>query len=64
MLTQIVNGYRTLILKNILHRDLKPANILLKNNIIKISDFGFSKRILDPLTLNKTCVGTPYYQSL
>ena len=27
------------------HRDLKPENILLKNNQIKISDFGLAKNI-------------------
>jgi len=25
------------------HRDLKPDNILIKGNIPKIADFGFSK---------------------
>jgi serine/threonine protein kinase len=29
--------------KNILHRDLKPSNILIKDNKIKIADFGTSK---------------------
>ena len=34
--------------KNIIHRDLKPNNIfLMKNNHIKIGDFGIA-RILDP----------------
>jgi serine/threonine protein kinase len=28
------------------HRDLKPANLLIKNDDIKIADFGFS-RIVD-----------------
>ena len=33
---------------NIIHRDLKPNNIfLMKNNNIKIGDFGIA-RILDP----------------
>jgi serine/threonine protein kinase len=29
--------------KNILHRDIKPSNILMKDNLIKIADFGTSK---------------------
>ena len=28
----------------ILHRDLKPANIMLKNNKVKLGDFGMAKR--------------------
>jgi serine/threonine protein kinase len=31
-----------LISKNIIHRDLKPANILLKEDKVKIADFGFA----------------------
>jgi serine/threonine protein kinase len=26
-----------------MHRDIKPSNILIKDNHIKIADFGFSK---------------------
>lgn len=33
----------------IIHRDLKPANILLKNDIIKITDFGSIKEIYNYL---------------
>ena len=29
--------------KDIIHRDIKPANILLKDGILKLADFGFSK---------------------
>jgi serine/threonine protein kinase len=27
------------------HRDLKPANIMMKDQVAKIGDFGFTKRI-------------------
>jgi len=27
------------------HRDLKPENLLIKENVIKISDFGLSREI-------------------
>jgi serine/threonine protein kinase len=41
--SQIVKGMKFMYDKNILHRDLKPSNILLKDNKIKIADFGTSK---------------------
>ena len=31
--------------KNIIHRDIKPSNILLKNDCIKIIDFGLSRKL-------------------
>ena len=46
--TQLLIGLQYLHAKNIAHRDLKPANILVfeKNLkfILKIADFGLSKR--------------------
>jgi serine/threonine protein kinase len=45
-------------------RDLKPANIMIKNNILKIGDFGFAKKTPDQKFKNKTVVGTPLYMSL
>lgn len=46
-----------------MHRDLKPENILLNNGVIKIADFGLSKKVLDRIT-KQTHAGTPYYMSL
>jgi len=44
-------------------RDLKPANILLKNNKVKIADFGTAKKGVSKNMMNKTKLGTPYYMS-
>lgn len=47
-----------------MHRDLKPANIMIKDNVLKIGDFGFAKKIPNQKFKNKTIVGTPLYMSL
>ncbi len=64
MLTQICNGFLALVREGIVHRDLKPANIMIKDNILKIGDFGFAKKIPNSNFKNKTVVGTPLYMSL
>lgn len=44
---------------NIAYRDLKPENILIdRHGHIKITDFGFAKRVLDRTW---TVCGTPDY---
>jgi serine/threonine protein kinase len=45
ILYQIVNGLNILHQNKIIHRDIKPLNILIyKGGIIKIADFGISKK--------------------
>jgi serine/threonine protein kinase len=43
ILYQILISLQYIHSKDIIHRDLNPNNILIKNNIIKIGDFGISK---------------------
>lgn len=51
--------------KQIVHRDLKPENFLFASKAddapVKIIDFGLSRHELDPGSMMKTKVGTPYY---
>jgi NIMA (never in mitosis gene a)-related kinase len=48
---------------SIIHRDIKPSNIfLMENNIIKLGDFGTSKKIW-PLNYTKTLAGSPLYSA-
>ncbi len=41
--SQVIAGIKFMYEKNILHRDIKPSNILIKDNTVKIADFGTSK---------------------
>lgn len=60
---QLVNGLKYLYEMKIIHRDLKPQNIMItKDNIIKISDFGFARYFESNKMLNTLC-GTPLYMA-
>ncbi|XP_062070765.1 serine/threonine-protein kinase Nek11 [Lepus europaeus] len=49
--------------RRILHRDLKSKNIFLKNNRLKIGDFGVSRLLMGSCDLATTLTGTPHYMS-
>jgi len=62
-MAQLVNGLKYLYEMKIIHRDLKPQNIMItKDNIIKISDFGFARYFESNKMLNTLC-GTPLYMA-
>lgn len=44
-LTQIVNGMAEMVSNGLIHRDLKPDNIVIKDGVLKIVDFGRSRKI-------------------
>ena len=57
---QLINGVKFLHSQDIVHRDLKVENLLLtEKNILKICDFGFSKKINKGDMLRRLR-GTPY----
>ncbi|XP_013411835.1 serine/threonine-protein kinase Nek11 [Lingula anatina] len=49
--------------RRVLHRDLKTRNIFLRNNMVKIGDFGISRILMGTSDMASTFTGTPYYMS-
>lgn len=45
VLYQIANGLEYIHSQDMIHRDIKPDNVLISKGIIKITDFGLSKKI-------------------
>jgi len=48
---------------NIIHRDLKPENILFHDGKIKITDFGFCKKLKGKGDMADSMVGSPMYMA-
>ena len=48
---------------NIIHRDIKPENILFNNGKIKLSDFGFCKKLKEHSDMADSMVGSPMYMA-
>ena len=44
-LKQIINGFKGLHDLGVMHRDFKLANLLINNNLCKIADLGFAKKM-------------------
>ncbi|NXO81494.1 NEK11 kinase, partial [Sitta europaea] len=60
---QLLLGVNYMHERRILHRDLKAKNIFLKENLLKIGDFGVSCLLMGSCDLATTFTGTPYYMS-
>lgn len=48
---------------NIIHRDIKPENILFHNGKLKITDFGFCKKLKEDGEMAESMVGSPMYMA-
>ncbi|KAJ7419786.1 Serine/threonine-protein kinase Nek11 [Willisornis vidua] len=60
---QLLLGVNYMHERKILHRDLKAKNIFLRDNLLKIGDFGVSCLLMGSCDLATTFTGTPYYMS-
>lgn len=58
LFSELVKGMNSMKKMNFIHRDLKPANIMLKNNHIKIVDFGLAKKFRHG-EMHTTFAGSP-----
>ncbi|XP_027752966.1 serine/threonine-protein kinase Nek11 [Empidonax traillii] len=60
---QLLLGVNYMHERRILHRDLKAKNIFLKDNLLKIGDFGVSCLLMGSCDLATTFTGTLHYMS-
>ena len=67
LFSQLIFALKELYNKNIYHRDLKPSNILIENDNILLTDFGFAKYIdyndFDTKEIKHSIVGSPLFMS-
>lgn len=67
LFSQLIFALKELYNKNIFHRDLKPSNILIDNDNILLTDFGFAKYIdyndFDTHKIKHSIVGSPLFMS-
>jgi serine/threonine-protein kinase len=64
IIADIADGLNYAHERGIVHRDIKPANVmLLKNGVIKITDFGIARITATSKTQTGIVKGTPYYMS-
>jgi serine/threonine protein kinase len=64
VVAQVCDGLDYAHSRGIVHRDIKPANIMiLKNGLVKVTDFGIARATATSKTRTGVIKGTPYYMS-
>ncbi|OLS21911.1 MAG: Serine/threonine-protein kinase StkP [Candidatus Heimdallarchaeota archaeon LC_3] len=63
--SQIIKGLKAIHTKGYVYRDLKPQNILIKKDVVKLSDFGITINIAESmrLTSKEERVGSYYFMA-
>jgi serine/threonine protein kinase len=59
---QILTALADIHEKGVVHRDLKPENILMREEIIRLADFGSSK-LIEPTKVNTPYIVSRYYRA-
>jgi tetratricopeptide (TPR) repeat protein len=58
----VLSGLLYMHRRNVVHRDIKSDNVLIgRDGMIKLADFGISRRITDADSRMGTMIGTPHY---
>ena len=63
-ISQALEGLAYIHDNGIMHRDIKGANLLVSDEgVVKLADFGASKRLVSDMMLTHTMRGTPYFMA-
>jgi serine/threonine-protein kinase ULK/ATG1 len=63
IMKQVIKTYKELYDLGIVHRDLKLSNLLVKNNQVKLADFGFAVPIVNCIEEFPYNAGSPFFMS-
>jgi serine/threonine protein kinase len=62
VMRQVMRGLEHMHARGVIHRDIKPENVLLKEDVVKLADFGLACITCDPMECTRKC-GTLEYMA-